>query len=399
MGPRHDGTVAVAARPGEQGDSANTARDRVTADRRRRVLHVVTSLDFGGVERHMENLAGVLSSASMEHHFCAIAHGGAAETALRSLAARVVCLNEPPSIPSFRAIRSLVALIRHLRPNVVHCHGAEANFHGLLAAFVAGVPLRIGEEIGIPRHSPLAKWVFRAVYLTAHRVIGVADAVCEWLVDSGEVPRSKLVRVYSPVRLPPHRPGAARSGGPFRIAFVGRLERVKNPLAIVDAAHALLGSGVSVEAWFIGDGSQRPLLEARAAELGLPPGAVRLLGYQKDPFTLLRDCDVFVQPSLSEGFSLALIEAMGLGLPVIATAVGGAPEVIEDGVNGWLLPGSSGTDLTVAIEKAIRRSAAGLHEIGRAGASSVAERFSPESYVSRLESLYHEALALEGGAR
>ena len=93
-------------------------------------------------------------------------------------------------------------MIARVRPAVVHAHGAEGNLFGLAAAALARVPVRIGEEIGLPDDSRRARFAFRTVYRSAHRVIGVADAVRDWLVRSGEVPPAKAIRIYNPVQLP-----------------------------------------------------------------------------------------------------------------------------------------------------------------------------------------------------
>ncbi|TBW08952.1 glycosyltransferase [Azotobacter chroococcum] len=352
------------------------------------VLHLLTSLNFGGVEKRMEILAEQ-PLGDMQHLFCAIGGGGAAERRLKALGIPVQCLQQPTRIPSPAAILALFRLFRRLRPTVVHSHGAEANFHGLIAARLAGVPVRIGEEIGIPSHSPRARRIFRQVYRTAHCVIGMSCAVTDWLIESGEVPPAKAVRVYNPVKLPVERSGQAATPGALRVGFVGRLEAVKNPLALVEAADLLLARGIPVELWLIGEGRERARLEAaiRAQELD---ECVHLLGYQATPDEHIRQCHVYVQPSLSEGFSIALVEAMGCGVPVIATAVGGAPEIVDPGKTGWLLPEATPSALASVLEEAWRLGPQQLQAMGRRARAAVEGRFEPAEYKSRLEALYRQ---------
>jgi len=166
------------------------------------VIHLITTLDFGGVEKHMEVIASSLDKSSFEHIFVAIGAGGATEERLKALGARVYCLNLPTRIPSISSISALFSFFREHKPWVVHAHGAEANFHGLIAAWLARVPVRIGEEIGIPSHGLKAKFIFRHVYGISHRVVGISRSVTNWLVDSGEVPSSKATLIYNPVVLP-----------------------------------------------------------------------------------------------------------------------------------------------------------------------------------------------------
>ena len=361
------------------------------------VIHVLTSFDFGGVERHMEVIASVLEYARMRHTFVALGRGGAVELNLRALGADVQCLEENTKIPSLGAIRCLLKLFLRERPLVVHTHGAEANFHGLIAAWLARVPVRIGEEIGIPSHGLTAKAVFRVIYGAAHRVIGISQSVTDWLIASREVSRRKATRIYNPVHLPKLKESAPVQFDVFRIGFVGRLEPVKNPLALLEAFNAISTGGIPGELWFVGDGSERVALRERISQLGLTE-KVKLWGYQSDPAELIRQCHVYVQPSLSEGFGLALVEAMGCGVPVIATAVGGAPEIIEHGKTGWLLAEASPALIAGALKEAWQIGQEKLGEMGLSARKSVEGRFEPVDYLDGIETLY-EQLAIKRGGR
>jgi glycosyltransferase involved in cell wall biosynthesis len=359
------------------------------------VIHVLTSLDFGGVERHMEVIAGVLGHAHMRHMFVAIGRGGAGEVKLRTLGANALCLGKRTNIPSFSALRALFTLFLRERPVVVHAHGAEANFHGLLAAWLARVPVRIGEEIGIPSHSPKAKRIFRLVYGAAHRVIGVSRVVTEWLVENREVPVGKALRVDNPVRLPPVRLDGGPKSDFFRIIFVGRLEPVKNPSGLLAGFSRLLAQGISAELWFVGDGSERSALEQSVAELALGE-KVRFFGFQKNPENFIHQCHIVAQPSLSEGFSLGLVEAMACGVPVVSTAVGSAPEIVQEGETGWLLSRPDPELIAAALKDAWQLGAETLQEMGLRARASVEGRFEPAHYLDRIEALYRE-LAAESG--
>lgn len=358
------------------------------------VVHLVTSLNFGGVERHMEVIASVLEHARMRHIFVALGRGGEVELKLRSLGADVRCLEEKTKIPSLGAIKSLLKLFLCERPLVVHTHGAEANFHGLIAAWLARVPVRIGEEIGIPSHGRRAKAVFRLIYGTVHRVVGISQSVTDWLIASREVSRRKAIRIYNPVQLPELKENMVQPDI-FRIGFVGRLEPVKNPLALLEAFDVISASGISSELWFVGDGSERIALRERISQMGLTE-KVKLWGYQSDPAELVRQCHVYVQPSLSEGFGLALVEAMGCGVPVISTAVGGAPEIIKHGRTGWLLPEASPALIAGALNEAWRIGPNKLQEMGLQARKSVEGRFEPTYYLERIESLYSELIEENG---
>lgn len=359
------------------------------------VIHVLTSLDFGGVERHMEVIASVLNHARMRHRFIALGRGGATEEQLRSLGAEVLCLGQKVAIPSYGALKALLKLFRRETLSVVHAHGAEANFHALLAAWLARVPVRVGEEIGIPNHSNKAKHIFRLVFKTAHCVIGVSQVVTEWLIASREAPSHKARRIDNPVHLPPVKV-ESKPDHWLRIIFVGRLEPVKNPLCLLQGVSRLVADGITAELWIVGDGSERPMLEKSAMEMNLGE-QVSFFGFQKHPEDYLYQSHLLVQPSLSEGFSLGLVEAMACGLPVISTTVGSAPDIVQPGKTGWLLPEPAPEQIAAALKEAWRLGPEALREMGLRARESVEGRFDPLHYLEQIEALY-EQLAGQSGA-
>jgi glycosyltransferase involved in cell wall biosynthesis len=372
-------------------DALDRATPATGDQHRMRVLHVVTVLDFGGVESHMALIGQARAASSCDHAFCAIGGGGRVEQALRAGGAQVDCLGVPAAIPSLAALRSLHAKLRRERPDVVHCHGAEANFHGLLAAWFARIPVRIGEEIGIPGHGRLARWVFRAVFGCAHAVIGVSGVVTQWLVRNREVAAARAVTLPNPVALPQGGGSIAPADAAFRMCFVGRLEPVKNLDALVAAFERLVRAGARVELWLVGEGSLRGQLERRVAEAGLE-ARVRFLGYQPSPDTWMRQCHAVVQPSLSEGFGLALVEGMGCGLPAITTAVGVAPDIVDDGRTGWMIEGFDVAGIAAAMERACGTPRAVVAAMGRAARERVVPLFEPADYLHRLDALYRALL-------
>ena len=354
-------------------------------------MHIVTSLDFGGVEKHMENIASAYNDSNFKHSFIAIGLGGSSEVKLRELGFEVICLGQQAKIPSYSAVLSLFKLFKRESVTVVHTHGAEANFHGLIAAWLAGVPVRIGEEIGIPTHSRLAKIIFALAFKFSDRVIGVADAVVKWLYESGEVRKDKLIRIYNPIPVRSDVQHEDKLENSFTVIFVGRLEPVKNPLSLIYAVNQLKERGVLLSVCIVGDGSQRKLLEEEVARLGLDT-SVSILGYKDDPSIYIRKSNVFIQPSYSEGLSLALIEAMGCGVPVIATPVGGAPEVIEQGVTGWLLKDSTSESVADALETAYLYGTDSLSLMGEKAHIAVKTRFNPNLYLKAVHDLYSSVL-------
>jgi glycosyltransferase involved in cell wall biosynthesis len=163
----------------------------------------------------------------------------------------------------------------------------------------------------------------------------------------------------------------------------------------VGALKHILDAGVPAELWIVGDGGERAALEQQIESLGIRE-RVRFHGYQSNPSALVRQCDIYVQPSLTEGFGIALVEAMGCAVPVIATAVGGAPEIIEDGRTGWLIRETTPERIAAALLEAWKHGPERLFEMGQAARASVEGRFEPVIYVRELEALYGQIAAERG---
>ncbi len=367
----------------------------VRANRRRLVVHVVPSLDFGGVEKHMEILAKYSHHSRMDHVFVAIGAGGYAEKAIRENGCEVCCLNASVKIPSLRSMIMLFQYFRNNAPDVVHMHNVSASFHGLFAAQAQGVPVKIAEVVGAGQHSCKARLVFRWVYLMADRVLGVSEATSNNLIKMGEIPKEKSVTLYNPVELRDRVGFKNSSQDKFRICSVGRLEEVKNYDSLIWAVDLLCQKGIKCELWLVGDGSQRNALEELVASRSLRE-VVRFFGYQREPTGFVKQCHVYVQPSHAEAFGIALVEAMGVSVPVIATSVGGAPEIVQNGETGWLLPEETPEAIASALETAWEYGPGRLWIMGQSAKKSVHNRFDPVMYIEKLEEIYLAELHSKG---
>lgn len=357
-------------------------------------LHILTHLDFGGVESRMRVVAVHAGKSVRRHAFCAIGQGGAVMRDIAALGLRVDALGQRVTIPSLAATRALYRHIRLLRPSVVHLHGAEANFHGVIAARLARVPVVVAEEIGIPDHSRKARAIFRQVYRRCDKVIAVSQAVANRIMEMGEAGPDQIEVIHNPFTVQEFYPPAPQDG-PLLLGFVGRLEAVKNPLCAVEAVAILRGNGIDASLVIVGDGNQRPLLEQHIRELGLT-GRVTLAGFQSRPFDLLRGFHFYLQPSVAEGFGLAICEAMSAGIPAIASAVGGAPEIITHGHTGWLLDRPQPAALAELIREVTTPDAPDPQTMARAARDHVLTHFSPAIYMQACDSLYDRLTAARG---
>lgn len=313
----------------------------VAADRHPRLLIVITLAEVGGAQSHV---AALLPALTREFDVTVAAHGaGPLRDAAASAGAQYVALHHVRrALNPWRdalGLIEIVRLMRRLRPHIVHTHSSKAGILGRLGAAVTRVPVRL-----FTAHS----WAFAAyngllasLYLWSDRLIApfTTTVVCVNERDRtdglrlGTCRADRTVVIHNAVDV--HAaPRAALLGTPPVIVSVGRLKSPKDPLTLVHALGRLEPG--SFRAALVGDGPDRPQLAAAIHCAGLD-GSVELLGERFDVPAVLASADVFVLSSLSEGLPISVLEAMAAGLPVIASLVGGVPEMVVHGETGFLV--------------------------------------------------------------
>lgn len=307
-------------------------------------------------------------------------------------------------------VRELRALFEIGAFDIVHTHSAKAGAMGRIAAHQANVPLVVHTFHGFPFHDFQSR-LRRAAYINIERRLGritnrfvaVSSTVAADAVRLGIAPAHQ-VRVI-PVSIA-ERTAATGAGaraqarrllgvadGVRLVGTVGRLDYQKAPGHFLEACALLPGD---VRAVWIGDGPLRAETEATARRLGLS-GRVRFAGERGDVAALLPAFDVFVMTSLYEGLPCAVVEAMQCGLPVVATAVNGVPEVVLPGETGFLVPAARPAACAAALTHLLDNPEQAAR-MGEQGRRSVAGRFSAASGAAALASLYEEAIT-PGGAQ
>lgn len=348
-----------------------------------KVLKLTTLLDFGGQEKQYISFTEKPELLQHQYIFAAIGFGGSAEKILGERNFEVHILNRNFSIRNLSNIFSLYQLIRKIKPDVVHTAAAEANFHGIIAAKLAGVKTIIGEEIGIPNHSSIAQKVFSTVYKLAHKVICVSNSVKTHLVETGEIKSNKGIVIYNPVSFSAGY--EKRDSEFFTMVYIGRLEKVKNVQTLLKAFAKIEKNEVKLI--IVGEGRERENLELLSTDLNIAK-QVSFVGFQKEPAEFLAMADLFVLPSYSEGFGIAAVEAMYQKVPVLCSNVGGIPEFVRDGVNGWLFNPNDVDKLHSKLEMIISMSEEERKEIGKKGFHDVKNEFTIEKYIENLETIY-----------
>ena len=340
----------------------------------------------------MEILAKYPSSQN-EIVFCALGRGGKTYSKMYSLGAQVHLLNCDFRIFNLVTFVRLLKFVNRAKVDVIHSHGAEANFYGLLVGFFLRVRVRVAEEIGIPAYSEKSRRIFSFVFRLAHSLIAMSPAVKTFLTKQKVLPETKIDLVCNPVLLSDTHKQSYFYSGVITFAFLGRLEKVKNPDGLLRAFNKLIKSGKNARLIFVGDGSLTESLKEYSSNNNLSE-YVTFHGFNPEPLTILINADVIVQPSHNEGFSLALVEAMSAGLPALSTPVGGAENLLING-GGWVMKSSNDNDLYTGLN-AVLHNQKDISEEGQKAIDAIDERYDAKIYSQKLDSYYEGLISSKG---
>lgn len=347
-----------------------------------KIVRLTTLLDFGGQERKYLSFTHDKSKLHHEYIFAALGYGGYTSEALTKRGFSVEVLNLNYQLFHFSTLWKLYVWFKKIKPDIVHTAAVEANFYGVLAAKLAGVKLIFAEEIGIPKHSKKTQLLMRIVYLFTKNVICVSNAVKKYLVQLREIREKKGIVIYNPVATKPYKSSTLMGN---TIICVGRLERVKNQKILIQAVSK--SKHKNLKLLLVGDGRERHNLEFQIKNLQLE-NQVTITGFVSNPEVYLAQSDLFVLPSKSEGFGIAVLEAMQQGIPCLCTNVGGIPEFMDENTNGWLFNPLDENELVTKIDAYFDLPIEVRQQIGQAGRLTAQNGFSESDYVFRLEQLY-----------
>jgi sugar transferase (PEP-CTERM/EpsH1 system associated) len=376
------------------------------------IVHVVYRFGVGGLENGLVNLINRMSAYRWRHAIVALTDVST-EFAKRITRAdvRYVALGRGPG-HLVRDYPQLFRLFRDLRPAIVHTRNLAA-LESVVPAWAAGVPIRIHGEHGWDIQDPAGKSrryrIVRRLYRPfVTRYVALSRHLEGYLEQQVGVPAGDIAQIYNGVDTERFRPkrGARPAipgcpfGGPdhWLVGTVGRMERIKDPLnlasAFVRAIEVQPAAAKHLRLVMVGDGALRGAVNAVLDRPGMRD-RVWFAGERADVPDMLRGLDCFVLPSLAEGVSNTILEAMATGLPVIATRVGGNGELIESGMTGTLVPPANSDALARAMLDYFNdRVTARRH--AKAGQRAVESRFSLSKMVADYTSVYERALANAG---
>lgn len=339
-------------------------------------IQLTSTGGFYGAERALLELAGYLSEQGWESHVVALEGLGVPELLARARECGVsaVALGGHRS-GVWTMLRRLRAKLACYREAIVHAHGYKPDV--LLAAL--GIPRRLGclatchtwysDTLKMRLVERLDKRLLRGF----DHVVAVSDEIRADLIASG-VPAGKVSKIDNGISVPTCDPEARHSvRAEFKVADdeqlvvqLGRLAKSKRNDLLLEAV-ARLSPALRVKVLLVGEGSERHALAERARELGLAARVI-LCGYRSDAHRILSAADLFALSSNKEGLPIVLLEAMALGCPIVATAVGAVPDVLRKDENAWIVPADDARLFGQAIEEALTNRMLAQHRADRAKA-------------------------------
>lgn len=354
------------------------------------VLHVIEHMHLGGRETALARLVRRLDRTRFTPIVATFLPGDLGD----ALAAEGIPVVRLDVRPKHRRVGALERLIHERGVDLVHTHMFSAGTYGRAAAIAAGVRGIVHTHATLSfRERPWKTYLPEAAFTAfTDRVICVSRAVRDHLARFLPMFKDRLVVIPNGLAIDVFgRPTGAPRGfhAPPRIVGVGRLEPVKGFDVLIRALGELERAGVEFRARLVGDGSERARLEALVASLGIG-GRVEFLGHRHDVSAILAEADLYVAPSHREGLSNAVLEAMGAALPIVATRVGGNPELLEP--IGVLVPPADPSAMAEALRRTLADPIAARAR-GDAARVEIERSYTLTGVVRRHEDLYDELLA------
>lgn len=357
-----------------------------------RVMHVLFRLQAGGMEYGVIKVVNGLDRARISNSICSTTPADAVKKLLRRDVRLYECHRRPGNDPSL--VVQLYRVFRRERPHIVHTHAWGTLCEGLLAARLARVPVVVHGEHGTLQLKPYQARLQRLMWRRADRVLSVSSRLAERMADGTGFPLERITVIRNGVDLSRFqacdRAEARRALGlPERGLIVGtaaRLVPVKDQANLLNAFKRLADEGVEFTGVIAGDGPLRAELDAQAAALGIQ-ARVRFLGHVPAVERVYASLDIFVLSSKSEGLSNTILEAMASRVAVVATRVGGADELVEDGASGLLVPPQDPAALADAIGWLVRDDDV-RESMSAAGRRRALTRFALDRMLREYKDLY-----------
>jgi len=375
----------------------------MTADARPLVLHVMYRFDTGGLENGVVNLINHMPADAYRHAVLALTDVTDFRHRIQRSDVEFISLRKPPGQGLWQ-FPKLFRLFRQLRPQIVHSRNLAA-LEVQAPAWAAGVPVRLhgehGRDVGDLDGSNVTYQRLRRLYKPfVHHHIALSRDLADYLVDKVHVPRNRITQAYNGVdtdRFCPAPQGPTLIDGcpfdPVRhwlVGTVGRMQTVKDQILLAQAFVQALAQAPALKARLrlvmIGEGPLRAQAQAILQAAGVAHLAW-LPGERSDVADIMRGLHAFALPSLAEGISNTILEAMASGLPVVATAVGGNADLVRQGQTGVIVPAADAPAMTQQLV-ALANKPEQARAMGQAGRQRVLDHFSLQAMVATYQGVY-----------
>ncbi len=370
------------------------------------VVHLIYRLDFGGLETLLAECVNRMPADKYRHAIVCLTDYTEFAKKITKPGVEIFSLHKPPGLGLGTHLK-IWKLLRKLRPAILHTYNLSAIEYTVVAT-LAGVPIRIHAEHGRDasdtdgknrKHNLLRRLLIPFI----DYFVPVSGDLQHWLKTTIGVPDAKNLLVnngvdtesFGPNRHPTQEKPWAVPAGSFVIGTVGRIQDIKNHQCLIDAfihLQALMPTHKArLRLAIVGDGPLLPAIKEKVAAAGISD-SVWLPGSRTDIADIMQTFSVFALTSIAEGTPVVILEAMSTGLPVVATRVGGLPEVVMENVTGLLVPSSDPEAFASAVAKYLQQpDLAAQH--GKAGRERVEQRYSIAAMLSAYMRLYDSLYA------
>ena len=362
---------------------------------KKKLLIVIDELEPGGAERLVVDYAKNLSKEKYDIKVCCLVRGGIFAEELKKCNIPVIILGKRTRY-DVSIIIKLVHLILREKPDIVHTHKFTANTWGAVAAVISGVPKIFCTEHNVDTWKGNLEFLIDRIRTRfISKDITVSDEVYNFYRTKARIPVNKLLTIYNGidpdissvfVNKDKKLKELGISNGKPIVANIGRLVPQKAQHIFLEAIKILKNRGITAEYIFVGDGQIKDDLIRLSKKLGIS-GETRFLGFRRDVQEIMKIIDIAVITSIREGFSVALLELMSAGVPVVATDVGGNSEAVVDGETGILVPALSPVAVADAIEKLLINAKIRF-DMSKKSKERVNKYFTVNKMIEKTEALY-----------
>jgi len=366
--------------------------------RRQKILTVLYKLEVGGAERIAITLAKGLDKTKFEPLFCCF-KGGMLEQELFSSGIQIYNLNKTNGF-DFTLLPRFINIIKKEKIDLIHTHTFSPNLWGRLAGVISGVPVVTTEHTVAAVKRPIQKVIDKVLSSFSAKIVAVSEVVRDSVIKEENILPDKVMTIYNGIdfNIPTYpadllekkRRELGINNGSKVVVAIGRLEEPKGHEYLLQAAKVILNEFHNVQLLIVGDGYLKSELIRHTNDLGIRKDVI-FSGRRNDISDILTMSDIAVLSSIREGFSIALLEYMACGKPIVATDVGGNSEAIITNKSGIIVPPANHLALAAGILKLLKDEPF-ANRLGMEAQKRYSECFTLKHMVSGIEELYNSTL-------